>query len=141
MMIQNGYIMKIECPHCHTSNKIEYAENISCKKCEKNFKGFKFSQKKLISTSAALAFGVFGGYKVNGALVDERYPLEVEYAIVDTCINSANNILSYSRYENKRKTCLCALEKTEKSFAYSDYKSDHTLFLSKFRQNARACSV
>ncbi|MBF4312821.1 hypothetical protein EAY03_23960, partial [Vibrio anguillarum] len=88
--------MKIECPHCQTDNDIEFAENIACKECEKSFKGFKFSKRKLVSASTALAVGLFGGYKVNGALEDERYPIEVEYAIVDTCINSAKNMASVS---------------------------------------------
>ncbi|MBF4327986.1 hypothetical protein EAY16_22160, partial [Vibrio anguillarum] len=88
----------------------------------------------------ALAVGLFGGYKVNGALEDERYPIEVEYAIVDTCINSAKNMASVSWYESKRETCLCALAETEKSVPYSDYKSDQQLFLSNFKLNAKGCS-
>ncbi|HHY0447896.1 TPA: hypothetical protein ACVU4T_004878 [Vibrio parahaemolyticus] len=132
--------MKVECPHCHTDNVIEYAEHISCEKCEKNFKGFKFSKRKLVSASTALVVGVVGGYKVNGAFDEERYPLEVEYAIVDTCINSSKNMVSVSWYESKRETCLCALSQTEKSVPYSDYKSDQNLFLSNFKLNARSCS-
>jgi transposase-like protein len=74
--------MKVECPHCNTDNVIEYAEHISCEKCEKSFKGFKFSKRKLVSASTALFVGVVGGYKVNSAFDEERYPLEVEYAII-----------------------------------------------------------
>ncbi|ASA57947.1 hypothetical protein [Vibrio gazogenes] len=132
--------MKIECPHCHTDNNIEFAENITCKKCEKNFKGFKFSKRKLVSASTALLLGAVGGYKVNTALDKERYPLEVEYAIVDTCINSSKNMVSVRWYESKRERCLCALAETEKSVLYSDYKSDQKLFLSNFRLNAKDCS-
>jgi len=132
--------MKIECPNCQTDNDIEFAENITCKGCEKSFKGFKFSKRKFVSASTALAVGLFGGYKVNGALEEERYPIEVEYAIVDTCINSAKNMVSVSWYESKRETCLCALAETEKSVPYSDYKSDQQLFLSNFKLNARGCS-
>ncbi len=132
--------MKIECPHCHTDNEIEYAENISCKECEKSFKGYKFSKRKLVSASAALVVGVVGGYKVNDALDEVRYPLEIEYAIVDTCINSSKNALSVSWYKNKREACLCALEKTTKDISYSDYKSSQQSFLSSFRKNAKSCS-
>ncbi|EOG7646669.1 hypothetical protein BFX12_04130 [Vibrio cholerae] len=132
--------MKIECPHCQTDNDIEFAENIACKECKKNFKGFKFSKRKLVSASTALLVGAIGGYKVNSALDEERYPLEVEYAIVDTCVNSSKNMVSISRYANKRETCLCALAQTEKSVPYSDYKSDPQLFLSKFKLNAKGCS-
>ncbi|MGR5132925.1 hypothetical protein [Vibrio alfacsensis] len=132
--------MKIECPHCQKDNDIEFAENIACKECEKSFKGFKFSKRKLVSASTALFVGAIGGYKVNAALDEDRYPLEVEYAIVDTCINSAKNMVSVSFYESKRETCLCALEETEKLVSYSDYKSDQQLFLNNFKLNAKGCS-
>ncbi len=132
--------MKIECPHCHTDNEIEYAENISCKECEKNFKGYKFSKRKLVSASAALIVGVVGGYKANDALDEVRYPLKVEYAIVDTCINSSKSAVSTSWYINKRKACLCALERTTKDISYSDYKSSQQSFLNSFRKNAKNCS-
>lgn len=132
--------MKVECPHCQTDNKIDYAEHILCQKCEKSFKGYKFRKRKLVSASAALFVGVIGGYKVNDALVDERYPLKVEYAIVDTCVNSARNMVSVRRYENKREVCLCALANTTKSVPYSDYKSDQAVFMTSFQQNAKRCS-
>ncbi|QIA65005.1 hypothetical protein GT360_15695 [Vibrio astriarenae] len=131
--------MKIECPHCQTDNDIEFAENIACKECEKSFKGFKFIKRNFVSASTALAVGLIGGYKVNGALEEERYPLEVEYAIIDTCVNSSKNIVSMSWYESKREACLCALEETEKSLTYSDYKSNQQQFLLRFKQNAKGC--
>lgn len=132
--------MKIECPHCQTENKIEFAENIACTECTKNFKGYKFSKRKLVSASTALLVGAVGVYALENARDEERYPLEVEYAIVDTCVNSSKNMVSVSWYESKRETCLCALEKTENDVTYSDYKSDQAMFLSTFKQHARGCS-
>lgn len=131
--------MKIECPHCREDNDIEFAENISCNNCNKSFKGFKFSQRKLISAGAALVVGAMGGYKVNTALEDIRYPLAVEYAIVDSCVNSSKNLVSTSWYENKRDICLCALEKTIDQVSYSSYKSDQPTFVSTLKQNASTC--
>ncbi|WP_236616518.1 hypothetical protein [Vibrio anguillarum] len=67
-----------------------------------------------------LAVGLFGGYKVNGALEDERYPIEVEYAIVDTCINSAKNMASVSWDEGKGGTLFMrSCEVSVKSVFYS----------------------
>ncbi|MBF4372173.1 hypothetical protein [Vibrio anguillarum] len=132
--------MKIECPHCQTDNLIEFAENISCTECKKNFKGYKFSKRKLVSASTAFLVGAVGAYAVESELDKERYPLEVEYAIVDTCVNSSENLVSVSWYESKRETCLCALEKTENDVAFSDYKSDQEMFLHTFKQHARSCS-
>ncbi len=132
--------MKIECPHCEADNKIEFAENITCKECEKSFKGFKFSKRKLVSAGSALIIGTASGYAINNKFQEERYPLEVEYAIVDTCVNSSKSMVSVSWYENKRDTCLCTLRKTEQDIPYSDYKSDEAGFISSFRHNARSCS-
>ncbi len=131
--------MKIECPHCQTDNDIEFAENIACKKCENSFKGFRFSKRKWVSAGTALFVGALGGYKANNAFDEERYPLEVEYAIIDTCVNSSQNMVDVSWYENKRDTCLCAMSKTEKAIPYSEYKADSKPFIAAFIDNSRNC--
>ncbi|GLR05223.1 hypothetical protein GCM10007906_28110 [Vibrio hyugaensis] len=131
--------MKIECPHCQADNDIEFAENISCKECEKSFKGFSFSKRRWVSASTTLLIGAFGGYQVNNAFDEERYPLEVEYAIIDTCVNSSQNMVDVSWYENKRDTCLCAMSKTEKAIPYSEYKADNKPFIAAFIHNSKSC--
>ncbi|MEZ9330612.1 hypothetical protein AB4152_16455 [Vibrio breoganii] len=131
--------MKVECPHCQEDNAIEFAENISCTKCEKTFKGFKFSRRKLVSASSAMVLGVFGGYQVNSSLEEERYPLAVEYAIMDTCTNSSKGLVSVSWYETKRDTCLCALEQTMNNVSYAAYKSNQEAFFSNFKYYAEDC--
>ncbi|MGF1727825.1 hypothetical protein [Photobacterium nomapromontoriensis] len=132
--------MKIECPHCQKDNDIEFAENISCSECNKNFKGYKFSKRKIVSTSTALLVGALGSHAIATGLDQERYPLDVEYAIVDTCVNSSKNMVSVHWYESKREACLCALEKTENDVSYSDYKSDSSAFLNTFKQYSGKCS-
>ncbi|MGF1765696.1 hypothetical protein [Aliivibrio kagoshimensis] len=131
--------MKIECPHCQHDNDIEFAKNISCKECEKSFEGFKFSKRALISASTALFVGAMGGYKVNASLEEVRYPLAVEYAIVDSCINSSKNQMSTRRYETKRELCLCALDKTMEDVSYTTYNSESNEFITTLRQNAKLC--
>ncbi|MCZ4370615.1 hypothetical protein [Vibrio diazotrophicus] len=132
--------MKVECPRCHTDNKIEYAENILCKECDKSFKGYKFSKRKLVSSSAALLVGVVGGYQVNDVFDEIRYPLQVEYALVDTCLNASTSAVSKSWFNSKRDICLCAVEKTTKDVSYSDYKTDESLFIRRLKRNAERCS-
>ncbi|GHA48037.1 hypothetical protein ACFFLZ_16145 [Photobacterium aphoticum] len=131
--------MEITCPHCNVNNNIAFADHISCKECDKSFKGKKFSERKFISATTALAIGAFGGYKVNTAWDETRYPLNVEYAIVDTCLNSAKNLIAVSRYENKREICLCSLEKTMEVVPYSSFNDDQGPFLAVFRQKAKTC--
>lgn len=131
--------MKIECPHCATDNDIELAGDISCKKCEKSFKDFEFSKRKLVPAITALFIGIVGGYKLDGIVRPERYPLATEYAIVDTCVNSATNIVTTGHYINKREICLCALSKTVKDISYSDYKSKQSTFATSFKKHAWGC--
>lgn len=131
--------MKIECPHCQEDNRIEFAENILCKKCEKSFKGFKFSKRKFVSASSALLIGSVGGYAIS-ANNEDRYPIEVEYAILDSCINSSKNMVEISWYETKRDVCLCSLRETVRDISYSEYKSDTESFIVNFRYNAKSCS-
>ncbi|PSH12760.1 hypothetical protein B7R74_19960 [Yersinia pseudotuberculosis] len=132
--------MKIECPHCNSDNDIEFSDNILCHECKKSFKGFKFSKRKFLSATTVLIIGAFGGYKVNGALEQERYPLEIEYAIVDTCVNVSKNFITIGRYTDKRKICLCALSKTIEDVSYSDFKSKNSKFATSFKQHADSCS-
>jgi phage FluMu protein Com len=133
--------MKIECPHCQELNQIEFAEYIKCSKCEKSLKGYNYRKfsKLVLSASSAIVIGAIGGYKANGYMDDVRYPLEVEYSIVDTCVNSSGNAMSISWYKNKRDICLCALESSMSDVSYSDYKSDKTAFMTAFKRNANSC--
>lgn len=133
--------MKIECPHCEELNKIDFSENIKCSKCDENFKGYRFKKysRLAISASSALAVGAVSGYGLNETLETERYPLEVEYSIVDTCVNSSGNSMSVSWYKNKRDICLCALDSTMSDISYSSYKSDNSEFVSAFTYNVEKC--
>lgn len=132
--------MKIECPHCKEQNEIEFAENIKCHKCGKSFKDYNFrkSHKFAISAVSALAFGGIGGYHLNGYFSD-RYPVRVEYAIVDTCVNGAGNRIEEYLYRHKRELCSCALEKTMPKVSLSELKSDPAKFGKVFRDEEQKC--
>ena len=130
--------MNIECPHCKTDNPIAFADHIKCIKCEKDFKGIKF-KKAALATTTAIAIGCFGGYNTNNIISDARYPLEVEYAIVDTCVNGAENLISTKRYEEKRDACLCALSATAGEIDYSSIEDDLSLFAAEFKKHSKAC--
>lgn len=123
--------MIVECPKCTKDKKIEYAKNIICDECQSSFFGYKFKKhkRKLISATAALAIGTVGGYKVGDWLTEQRYPLAVEYQMVNACVNSDNRALRRDSYVQKQRTCLCAVESTVSRFSYSDFRglSDEVL--------------
>lgn len=133
--------MHIECPHCATSNKIEFAEHIICCKCDKSFKGQSFGKlkKPLISAGAALVIGTVGGVTLDQLMDVNRYPLAVEYAIIDSCLNGSNHSVSISWYQDKREICLCAVQDTIENVPYRDFKSDNSLFLAPFKKAMLDC--
>ncbi|MCF1457520.1 MAG: hypothetical protein LPH21_08135, partial [Shewanella sp.] len=116
-------------------------ENISCKECNQNYVGFSFSRRKLIAGSTIALLGYIGVH----ATLDEvkgygdRYPIELEYALLDSCINGSRGVISESLLRSKRQACTCALEKTQEELPYKDYKEDKTSFASLFRRFSRTC--
>ncbi|WP_281544946.1 hypothetical protein [Grimontia sp. SpTr1] len=134
--------MHIECPHCATSNKIEFAEHIICCECDKSFKGQSFGKlkKPLISAGTAAIIGLVSGFKIEQLMDENRYPVSVEYAIVDTCVNSSAQPLSISQYKDKRQVCLCAVEATVSQVSYRDFKESQILFNEPFKVAITACN-
>ena len=133
--------MHLECPHCSTENKIEYAEHIKCNQCGEAFSGYIYKKfkKTTITAGAALVLGVFGTYKVGQLIADERYPLEIEYEIVSACVNSSQNPMSRQRYVDKTAACICGLEETMKEISYRDYKKSGFDFTARFFHNTMSC--
>jgi hypothetical protein len=133
--------MLIECPHCKHDNEIEYAENIHCNKCEKNFKGVTFSKRKIITGTAIALLTYVGFHTLNDEVkgYGDRYPIAVEYALLDSCINGSRNSISQNRYLSKRDVCLCALKGAQEDYPYSDYKDDAKGLVPIFRQYANSC--
>ncbi|MBE1275501.1 hypothetical protein [Enterovibrio baiacu] len=133
--------MIIECPHCATNNSIDFAEHITCCECKKSFKGqsFRKLKKPLLSAGTAVVLGIIGGIKTEQFLDENRYPIHVEYAIVDTCLNSSNRTLHISQYKDKRSVCLCAIESTIANVSYRDFKESQKLFNEPFKAAIAEC--
>ena len=133
--------MIIECPHCSEDNEIDYAENICCKKCEKDYKGFEFSKRKIITGTALALLTYIGVHTLRDEVkgYGDRYPIAVEYALLDSCINGSRSLISKNSYLSKRDVCLCALQGAQEDYPYSDYEDDTKGFVPLFRQYANSC--
>jgi len=137
--------MHIECPSCSTENKIEFGENIICSECKKTFSGhtYKKFKKPLISATTALiigAIGAIGAHRVDKHLLEEkRYPVNVEYELINSCINSSRNPIEKYRYIKKTQICTCALEATMSEVSFKEMNENETAFLSRFRSNINDC--
>lgn len=107
-----------------------------------------YGRVKIVSKKSLLAALIIGG--VAGHHIDDivekynfevatRYPLKVEYNIMENCISNYDKPLARSTYESKKDVCLCALEKTERVYDYARYQSDQDTFLAMFEINAYSC--
>lgn len=134
--------MHIECPSCSADNKIEFGENIVCSECKESFAGhlYKKFKKPLISTTTALIIGAFGTYKADQIFFEEeRYPLSVEYEIVDSCANSSRVLSNSNLKIEKTQVCICALEKTMEEVSYKKMRKNESEFLTHFRSSISSC--
>lgn len=134
--------MYIECPSCNTDNEIEFAKNIKCSKCKESFAGHSYRKfkKPLISATTALVAGGFFTYQADKLIFEEeRYPLKVEYELVDSCVNSSRIWMSTDRHIKKTQLCICALEETMKVISYKELEKSEPEFLARFKGNIADC--
>lgn len=134
--------MKIQCPSCLADNQIEFGQNIICGECKKTLAGhsYKKFKKPFVSATAALFIGAFGTYKTDKIFFeDQRYPLSVEYELVDSCANSSHKLMNSHQQAEKTQVCICALEKTMEAISYKDLKKSESEFVTRFRNNITSC--
>lgn len=80
---------------------------------------------------AILAFAVgVAGYSVvdRNVLDSNRYPLNVEYAMVNACTNGDLSALPRELYDSKQEICLCAVEKIVDDVPLSELKGGKAEF-------------
>jgi len=125
---------------CSCGDKAEVGATVEfqCKTCESIIE--KFTIKKPLKAAGIAAILAYGGSQfIDYAITDNRYPLDVEYSILEACSSSYKEPLSYSSYGSKKKLCLCALEYTMNEISYVRYKVDEKGFLNAFEENAKSC--
>lgn len=125
---------------CNCGDKVEIGAIVEfqCKTCESVIE--KFTVKKPLKAAGIAAILAYGGSQfIDYAISDNRYPLGIEYAILEACSSSYKEPLSYGIYGSKKKLCLCALEDTMNEISYIRYKVDEKSFLRAFEENAKSC--
>jgi hypothetical protein len=130
--------VKIECPNCFKENDLHLEAKVKCGNCQEELSGNTF-KKPIMSGGAILAIGLFGGQFAEYAIFDNRYPMSVEYSIIDACTSSYEKPVSRVIYGSRKDVCLCAMEDTMNEISYVRYKIDKKGFLSAFEENASAC--
>lgn len=134
--------MNIECPHCSTGNTIDFAENINCHKCQKNFLGFSFRKHKnsVIGTGFVLLAAALAGQRIDSEFFEAgRYPSAAIYEIISYCSNPKDTYLTRQTQQQMASTCACALDKTMPEVSGRDLRRQSSKFVELFTANLKTC--
>ncbi len=111
---------------------------LKCKACDKVLKKQTITNPyKIAALLVVVSYGASNF--IDYAITDNRYPLSVEYEVMEACTSSYSKPLSYGGFSSKKKICLCALEDTMNEISYIRFKSDEKVFLTAFEENAKGC--
>lgn len=123
---------------CEGPIKVKTRISHTCSSCQKAVKGLQF-KKKLKYAAIIGVIGYGSGQALESVVFDNRYPLDVEYSIIDACVNASGKALSSSQYKNKQNLCLCAVEDTINDVSYSTYKSSTHIFNQSLQRSLNKC--
>jgi hypothetical protein len=115
---------------------------IVCGKCKASLTGYAYRKYKepILTAISALVIGAYGSYKIEQSYFDDaRYPVRIEYAIIDSCVTSDRMSLSTVEFANKKQMCLCAFDKTVNEISYAEFNNNAKDFLDTFRKNISVC--
>lgn len=102
------------------------------------------NKQKVVSILMALTLGGVAGHHIDDIvekydLQVNRYPIEIEYEIINNCISNYEKPLARKIYLYKKEICTCALGKIELYYSYSSYQKDYNTFLEIFEVKANEC--
>jgi hypothetical protein len=138
--VNNATTVTVTCSSCSANNELDQQRQINCEKCEEPITGHKYGAKGALS--AVLAFTVgFTGYGLvdRNFLETERYPMKIEYAMVNACTNADLSALAAELYQTKQEICLCAVEKTVQALPYSEFTDRRSEFRGLLSSNVDKC--
>lgn len=129
----------VSCPSCSEENKLDHGHRVDCEKCKKPITGHTYATKG-VSAIFAFAAGFAGwGLVDRNFLESERYPMDVEYAMVNACANGDFRVLPRQLYESKQEVCLCAVEKVTAALPYSELVERESEFRGVLESSVSEC--
>lgn len=129
----------IKCPGCNTDNSVECGD-IACAKCKARLSGHSYERSSgIIFGTVVAAALVTGGYQAHALRSPERYPLEVEYALVNTCVNGSADLLWDRERLEKKALCVCATKKVSHQLSYASAQKDGHAFSKAFEKALSQC--
>lgn len=131
-------ILSIQCPKCKKKNSIETSRPVTCQNCEEPLTNQK-TKKTMGVVITALVIGLSGGYALDDLLEKNRYPVDVEYGIIETCLSASEQRISRSNYVRKQEICECALVRSQEEVNFYKYLNSQDEFLNVFQVKLDQC--
>lgn len=130
--------MEIACPECGTDTRLPLPFGITCASCKVHIADGKFDRRsnrlgRLVFVAAAT------GALSYTIMSSDRYPIETEYAIVESCVGNSKRSFLDREVREKRDVCLCALDQTQQELTLDDFNDDRKVFFTTFRAKADEC--
>jgi hypothetical protein len=132
--------MEITCPECKKATAVQIAEGLCCQHCQTSFEKLKFAKKALITTTSALTLGTVIGFNADDFFEPNRYPLRIEYALVEACSNGKPSVDYYRRAGQRFEVCACALKTVQEDISYKQYKKAPIAFVGAMESAAKECA-
>ena len=82
--------------------------------------------------------GGFAGHQIDDFFDKTRYPIAVEYMLIDNCISSDERPMRSSYFYKKTEVCISAFSETIKEYDYDKYEKNRNGFMELFEQKANA---
>ncbi len=97
----------------------------------------------ILVSSAVGAGAVGGGVFVHEQNEQHRYNIKNEIAIIEACRADRSGVsFGYEaqlRAQSRWDSCVCALQKTQKSYSWDDYRTKYRYFLTEFNAQHQQC--
>lgn len=123
---------------CGDGSGFDATVEFKCKTCENVIE--KLTIKKPLKAAGLAAILAYGGSQfIDYAITDNRYPIAVEYAVLEACSSSYSRSMTTLSLGRNKKTCLCALEDTMNEISYIRFKVNESAFVESFRENINSC--
>lgn len=134
--------MEITCPKCSKITDFKVTDAISCEHCQSSFSTLRLAAKAtLLPTVGALVIGGGIAHQLDSFFEANRYPLEIEYALVESCVQGAKRSEYWRRAEQKFVLCSCALSRTQKNVNFKKYNEAPAQFRQAMTAATQNCSA
>ena len=134
-MPEEKNIITVRCPECLEDTSINLSKHLKCKHCEKSLMNSRYIKPLIKGTSiftTAILIGIGSGIGLDEFFEKDRYPISVEYSIIERSLSSDTTPVSRCRFKSKKEVCFEALENTQKKISYREYKDDPHKFMDEY---------